>query len=184
MAGAHQIARLISAGHLSAREVVSACIARIETTNRSINALVVPRFDEALAEADLADGRRRRGEALGALHGVPITVKESFDLAGTPSTAPNTTARSSRICAVPGRSSSERPTSLNCSSEVPAAIRSTDKPTIRGASIEAPARAVVVKRRLSRSAVRRLDSAATSAAASACQPTHAACTASSRHRDG
>jgi fatty acid amide hydrolase len=46
----------------------------------------VTRYAEARAEARAADERRARGEPLGPLHGVPITIKESLDLAGTPST--------------------------------------------------------------------------------------------------
>ncbi len=84
--GAVEIARLIASGDLSSREVVAAHIRRIETVNPAINAVVVPRFDEAMAEAAAADASRARGEPLGPLHGVPITVKESFGLAGTPAT--------------------------------------------------------------------------------------------------
>ncbi|MCA9206718.1 MAG: amidase [Planctomycetales bacterium] len=54
--------------------------------NDSLNALVVPLFERARAEAVEADRRRERGERLGLLHGVPVTVKECFHVAGTPST--------------------------------------------------------------------------------------------------
>jgi fatty acid amide hydrolase len=87
MVHAHQIAREIAFGKVSAREAVVACIERIESTQTAINAVVVPRFEQALKEADLADGLRARGDALGPLHGVPITIKESFDLTGTATTA-------------------------------------------------------------------------------------------------
>jgi len=84
---AHQIAQGIASGKVSAREAVLACIKRIELTHATINAVVVPRFERALEEADLADAARVRGDALAALHGVPITIKESFDLTGTATTA-------------------------------------------------------------------------------------------------
>lgn len=85
-ASAGEIAAAFAAGELSAREAVDAAIARIEQVNGALNAVVIPRFDEARAEADAADAARARGDALGALHGVPITIKECFDLAGTEST--------------------------------------------------------------------------------------------------
>jgi fatty acid amide hydrolase len=81
---AAEIARRIAQGELSAVEVVQAYLERIRDVNPRLNAIVVPRFDEALREAEQADARRRRGDSLGPLHGVPITVKECFHLAGTP----------------------------------------------------------------------------------------------------
>src|SRR4051812_15870981 len=87
MLDASEIAQEIRSGNISAREAVLQCIGRIEATHKDINAVVVPRFEEALKEAALCDEARVRGEAIGLLHGVPITVKESFDLIGTPTTA-------------------------------------------------------------------------------------------------
>ncbi|HEX8476213.1 MAG TPA: amidase family protein [Pyrinomonadaceae bacterium] len=81
-----KLAREIAAGRLSAREAVEVHIARIESVNASLNAVVVTRFDEARREADEADASRRRGESKGLLDGVPITIKESFDVTGTPTT--------------------------------------------------------------------------------------------------
>ena len=83
---ATRLAAAIAGGELSAAEVVEAHIARIEAVDPALNAVVVKRFAQARAEAAEADGRRAHGDALGALHGVPITVKECLDLAGTPST--------------------------------------------------------------------------------------------------
>jgi fatty acid amide hydrolase len=79
-------ARLIRNGELSSLEVVNAHIERIEAVNPSLNAVVVKRYDAARAEAREADRQRASGATMGALHGVPITVKECLDLAGTPST--------------------------------------------------------------------------------------------------
>ena len=87
MLDAHQIAQGIVSGRFSAREVVVACIRRIESSHAAINAVVVPRFELALREAEPADAARARGDSLGPLHGVPITIKESFDVSGTPTTA-------------------------------------------------------------------------------------------------
>lgn len=83
---AREQADLIRQGEVSALELVDAHIERIEAVNPALNAVVVKRYEEARAEAREADQRRLRGEALGALHGVPVTVKECLDLTGTPST--------------------------------------------------------------------------------------------------
>ncbi|GIV85089.1 MAG: hypothetical protein KatS3mg052_2096 [Candidatus Roseilinea sp.] len=61
---ATRLAALMARGEISATEVVRAHIARIETVNPKINALVVKRFDQALREAKAADDRRARGEPL------------------------------------------------------------------------------------------------------------------------
>ncbi len=83
---ASEMARQIAAGAITSREVVEAHIRRIEQVNPLLNAVVVPLFVRARQEADAADDARRRGEPLGPLHGVPITIKECFHVAGTPST--------------------------------------------------------------------------------------------------
>lgn len=83
---ASEQARLIRNGELSSLEVVDAHIDRIEAVNPALNAVVVQRYEAARAEAREADRERARGGPMGALHGVPITIKECLDLAGTPST--------------------------------------------------------------------------------------------------
>lgn len=84
--GASELAARIATGDLSAVEAVEAQIARIERVNPELNAVVVKRYDAARAEAREADAHRASGAPLGPLHGVPITVKESLDVAGLPST--------------------------------------------------------------------------------------------------
>ncbi len=86
MLSAIELAQRMTAGALSAHEVVEAHIRRIELVNPSLNAVVVPLFEQARAEASLADARREDGQPLGPLHGVPITIKESIHVAGTAST--------------------------------------------------------------------------------------------------
>jgi len=83
---AGELAALIARGEVSAVEAVETHIERIEQVNPALNAVVVKRYEAARAEARQADERRSRGEALGPLHGIPITIKESLDLEGTPST--------------------------------------------------------------------------------------------------
>jgi amidase len=77
-----EIARAVATGHLSAVEVVTAHLARIDAVNPQLNALVKIDRDQALASAVEADARVRNGQALGPLHGVPFTVKDVIDLAG------------------------------------------------------------------------------------------------------
>jgi fatty acid amide hydrolase len=81
-----ELAKKICRGEVSALEAVEAHIERIEAVNPLLNAVVVKRYDEARAEARELDQRRSAGQPLGPLSGVPITVKESLDVAGTPST--------------------------------------------------------------------------------------------------
>jgi fatty acid amide hydrolase len=83
---AGEIAAGIARGEISSSDAVTAHIARIEAVDPLVNAVVVRRYDAALAEARAADERRARGEPLGALHGVPVSVKECLDVTGTPST--------------------------------------------------------------------------------------------------
>jgi Asp-tRNA(Asn)/Glu-tRNA(Gln) amidotransferase A subunit family amidase len=97
-ASAGELARRLASGEISARETVAAHIDRIRAVNGHLNAVVVPLFEQALIEAAVADERYHRGESLGPLHGVPITVKESYDVAGTPTTA-GVSARSGRLVA-------------------------------------------------------------------------------------
>lgn len=80
------IARGIAQGEFSAIEVVEAFIARIEEVDPKIRAVVLRFFETARAEARAVDARRARGEPLGPLAGVPVTIKECFDMVGTPST--------------------------------------------------------------------------------------------------
>ena len=75
----------LAARQVSARELVDAAIARIEALDTKINAVVVRDFDRARTAADAADAARSRGEQR-ALLGLPMTVKEQFNVAGLPTT--------------------------------------------------------------------------------------------------
>jgi amidase len=76
------LANLIRSGQTSSREVAEAHLARIEAVNPALNAVVEVRPEEVLKEADAADAAQRDGAALGALHGVPFSVKINLDVAG------------------------------------------------------------------------------------------------------
>jgi len=80
-----ETAAAVASGETSARAECEAAIARIEALDGAINAVVVRDFDRARAAADAADAAVARG-ARGPLLGVPMTVKEAFDVAGLPTT--------------------------------------------------------------------------------------------------
>ena len=80
------LVELLKAGELSASEVLESYIERIGAVNPKINALVVPLFDEARKAAASLDAAYIRREPLGPLHGLPVSIKESIEVAGTPST--------------------------------------------------------------------------------------------------
>ena len=77
------LAAAIRTGAVSSREATQAVLARLEAVNPKLNAVTVVLAEQALAAADRADGARRRGEVLGPLHGVPVTIKENIDQEGT-----------------------------------------------------------------------------------------------------
>ena len=85
---ATRLARAIRNGRVSAREATEAHLERIARLNGPINALVVVDRDGALKAARAADRvRAKKGAKLGPLHGVPITIKEAFDVAGLATTS-------------------------------------------------------------------------------------------------
>jgi Asp-tRNA(Asn)/Glu-tRNA(Gln) amidotransferase A subunit family amidase len=69
---------------ISPVELVESHLAQIAAQNPRINAFVTVLEDEARAAARLAETAVMRGESLGLLHGVPVTIKDSFDVAGLP----------------------------------------------------------------------------------------------------
>lgn len=83
-ASAVQLARHIRRRQVSAVEVIEAHLRRIEQVNPRLNAVVVLAGEQALDRARAADAALARGEPLGALHGVPFTVKDWIDAAGLP----------------------------------------------------------------------------------------------------
>ncbi|TPQ42965.1 amidase [Cupriavidus pinatubonensis] len=85
-ATAHELLRLLRHGEISSVEVLQNQLARISAVDPIINAVAVLDAERALLRAAEADAARARGRSLGPLHGLPITVKESFDVAGLPTT--------------------------------------------------------------------------------------------------
>ena len=81
-ASATDIAAAVRAGEVSALEVVEAHLAHIHQHNPSLNAIVTLDEEGARAAARAADEARARGEPLGPLHGVPVTIKDAIETAG------------------------------------------------------------------------------------------------------
>ena len=77
-----ELAARIQRKDVSAREVMSAHLARIERVNPRVNAVVTLVADRAMADAARADETTARGGALGVLHGLPVAHKDLFDTAG------------------------------------------------------------------------------------------------------
>src|SRR5215510_14999447 len=75
------MASLLRDRAISAVELVDAHLRQIEKLNPKLNAFVELTADRAREEACQADQALARGDRLGSLHGIPVTVKDSFDLA-------------------------------------------------------------------------------------------------------
>jgi amidase len=75
----------MAAGELSSRELTEHYIDRVLETNERVNALAAFDPESALSAADTADRSRARGDH-GPLLGLPITVKDSLEVAGLPAT--------------------------------------------------------------------------------------------------
>ena len=84
-APASDLARALAAREASSLELTEAAIARIEALDGPINAICVKTYERARKAARAADERLAKGER-GPLLGVPMTIKESYNLTGTPTT--------------------------------------------------------------------------------------------------
>ena len=83
---AHEHARRLRAGEYSARALAEATLARVRTQEAALGAYIALMEPEALAQADAADERLRRGDG-GPLTGIPVAIKDLLSIAGTPTTA-------------------------------------------------------------------------------------------------
>lgn len=83
---ATELALLIQQKRISSLELTQYYIQRIERYDEALNAVVVRDFERALAAAKSADESLARGHRAGPLHGVPMTIKEAFDVSGLPTT--------------------------------------------------------------------------------------------------
>jgi len=72
---------------ISARELLDAHVARHEEVAKTVNAVVITDLDRAYRDADSIDRLRAKGTRLGALAGLPMTIKDGFDVENMPAMA-------------------------------------------------------------------------------------------------
>ncbi len=92
MAALHELSAIELAGAIadrtvSSREALAHVVDRVDRLDGPLNAVVTRDLDAAFAAADRADEATARGDSLGPLHGVPMTVKDSFSTAGMRTTS-------------------------------------------------------------------------------------------------
>jgi len=78
--------RQIASGAVSARQALEDCLEAVEDLNPDVNAIVTMDAQGARRRADALDRQRAGGGELRPLHGLPMTLKETFDFAGMPTT--------------------------------------------------------------------------------------------------
>ena len=81
-----KLAKKIRNKEISSRELTDLYVERIERLDGDLNAVVVRDFEGARAAADQADQAIAEGREVGPLHGVPMTIKEAYNIAGLPTT--------------------------------------------------------------------------------------------------
>jgi Asp-tRNA(Asn)/Glu-tRNA(Gln) amidotransferase A subunit family amidase len=81
---ATRMAQLIARRELSAVELVRAHLERVQALNPTLNAFVFVDTEGALRQARVADAAVLRGDAIGPLHGIPVSIKSSVAVAGMP----------------------------------------------------------------------------------------------------
>lgn len=83
---ATSLAAAVRNREISSRELIDAHLDHIERVNPPINAVVRVMAEQARAEADAADKALAKGEVKGPFQGVPMSVKDAWEVAGVPST--------------------------------------------------------------------------------------------------
>lgn len=81
------LAEAIRDQRIGCREALDTCLDRVERLNPPLNAVVALDADAARERADAADAALARGESWGPLHGVPMTVKDTYEVAGMAATS-------------------------------------------------------------------------------------------------
>jgi amidase len=83
---ATELKRLLAERKISALELLELCLARVEKLNPAYNAVVALDVEGAKRAAREADDALAKGRSLGPLHGLPVTIKDAFEVAGMPAT--------------------------------------------------------------------------------------------------
>ena len=88
---ATELAAMVRTKRIGCRELLDHYVARVERLNPRLNAVVTLDVERARARADAADRVSTRGDTVGPLHGLPVTIKDCFETAGlrTTSAAPD-----------------------------------------------------------------------------------------------
>jgi amidase len=82
-----QMRQALASGDYSSAELLDAMLAQISSRNEALNAIVTMDGDNARQQAKQADQERAPGQNKGLLHGIPITIKDSFQTAGMRTTS-------------------------------------------------------------------------------------------------
>ena len=82
-----EFGRRLRAREITAEQMTEECLRRIDVENPRLNAFILIMADQALRQARDADRELSAGRDRGALHGVPISIKDLLDVRGTPTTA-------------------------------------------------------------------------------------------------
>jgi aspartyl-tRNA(Asn)/glutamyl-tRNA(Gln) amidotransferase subunit A len=82
-----ELSRALRAKELTAEQATAGCLERIAAANPATNAFITVMADAALSQARQLDDALRSGHPRGPLHGIPIAVKDVFDVTGIPTTA-------------------------------------------------------------------------------------------------
>ena len=77
---AYELANKIKNKEISSLELTQHFIDRIEKYDNKINAVVVRTFEDAIEAAKKADEAISKQDSLGPLHGIPMTIKESYNI--------------------------------------------------------------------------------------------------------
>src|SRR5215469_8982795 len=88
-ATAHEILRDLESRRVSARELLKFEVARNEKLAKTLNAVIATDIPRALKDADAIDAARKRGEKLGPLAGLPMTIKDGLDVENMPASSGN-----------------------------------------------------------------------------------------------
>src|SRR5712692_4071071 len=83
---AKQLAALIRKKKIGCLELLDIYLARVEKYNPRLNAIIVTDLEAARRRARAADKALHTGKVWGPLHGVPMTIKEAYDVVGMPTT--------------------------------------------------------------------------------------------------
>ena len=83
---AKQLAAAVRKKKIGCLELLDLYLKRVEAYNPELNAIIATDIEGARKRAKAADKAVKAGKKLGPLHGVPMTIKESFDVAGLPTT--------------------------------------------------------------------------------------------------